>query len=507
MANPILSWLRGDDLKREPARAVQPVEERKLYYYDDGLTPAMASDPNISQAIRLGMLVHGPGASEMIYRAWHHEDSNSAVFACLSAIATAYPEAPAKVFREKAPGEQPEWQPDSPLQELLDSPIPEMKLTRELLWHYTQWCKHVNGNAYWRKVRSGVGLPVRLVPLSPLQVRPVTTKTDAARGVFISYFAYTYDASKDPEAIPVQDMVHFKLGIDDKDPRLGCSPLAHLVREVAGDEEAHRWQTSMLANGGAAGMMVELPQGSTLTEEQADRMKADIAQRFGGNNRGAVGILQDGGVMKPYGFSPSDMDMKALHRIPEERIAAVLRVPAIIAGLGAGLDRSTYANFAEAREMFAEMTILPLYVFDAATLNLDLTPEFTSDKRVRISFDITDLRALQEDEDAKYKRLDLGVVHGWIGKSEARTDVGLPPQMPPEDEQQPMQLPPDQQPQDGNQDTPANAKMRELKSQIDLEQMPAVLQALVDLATPATQKDLERYLDGQRRRVKRALVG
>lgn len=507
MPNPILAWLRGDDLKARPAeqRSAQ-IEERKLYYYDDGLTPALASDPSVSQAIRLGMLVHGPGASEMIYRAWHHEDSNSAVFACLSAISTAYPEAPAKVMFERTLGERPEWQPDSPLQELLDHPNPEMKLTRELLWHYTQWCKHVNGNAYWRKIRSGAGLPVRLVPISPMQIKPVTTKQDAARGIFISYFAYTYDPSKDPELIPVQDIVHFKLGIDDKDPRLGCSPLAHLVREVAGDEEAHRWQTSMLANGGAAGIIVELPKDSTLTDDQADKLKTDIAHRFGGNNRGSVGIIQDGGVMKPYGFSPQDMDMKALHRIPEERIAAVLRVPAIIAGLGAGLDRSTYANFREAREMFAEMTILPLYVFDAATINLDLTPEFTADKHVRVTFDITDLRALQEDEDAKYKRLDLGVVHNWIGKSEARTDVGLPPDMPKQDQQQPVVLPQDQQQPPDNSQQPGS-KARVLGSDIDLEQMPEILQALVDLATPATQKDLERYLDGQRRRVKRALVG
>ena len=35
--------------------------------------------------------------------------------------------------------------------------------------------------------------------------------------------------------------------------------------------------------------------------------------------------------------------------------------------------------------------------------------------------------ALQEDEDKKYARLDLGVQHKWITVNEARGDIGLPP--------------------------------------------------------------------------------
>jgi len=195
------------------------------------------------------------------------------------------------------------------------------------------------------------------------------------------------------------------------------------------------------------------------------------------------------------------MDMKALHRIPEERIAAVLRVPAIIAGLGAGLDRSTYANFREAREMFAEMTLMPLYAFDQATLNMQLTPEFTSDKRIKVAFDITDLRALQEDEDAKYARLDQAVRTGWIRKNEARSDVGLPPDM---DDTVPVPAanPLGQPGQDQQrQPTPTDAGKKALSPML-----PNVLQALVDMGVPGLQDDLEEYFDGQRVRVKSALV-
>jgi HK97 family phage portal protein len=511
MANPIIAFLRGDHLarKRQPEPPPAPAEkvlERKLYLYPDYLNPVVASDPDIYAAIRMGTLVHGPGATELTYGAWHYNDANSAVFACLSAIATAYPEAPAKVY--KNPGPDQEDLPDHPLKQLLDRPNPY--ISREDLWHYTQWCKHVSGNAYWRKIRSaGPGTNViALWPISPMRIQPVTTKADAQNGIFISYYAYSYDPSQDPEQIPAQDIVHFRLGVDDKDHRVGCSPLARLVREVAGDDEAHSWQAAMLSNGGSVGMLIQVPIDSNITQDQAEEMKARFEERFGGNNRGRTGVLMGGASAQPYGFSPEQMDMKQLHRIPEERISAVLRVPAIIAGLGAGLDRSTYANFREAREMFAEMTLLPLYYFDAATLNMQLTPEFTSDPHTQVIFDTTDLRALQEDEDAKYQRLDLGVRGGWIRKNEARTDVGLPPDM----DETPTPPPPSAFGAPATEQQPAAAAGTKQMHKPHIppkratEMLPDVLDAIVRSFQPGTQADLEDYFAGQQERVQSALT-
>jgi len=331
--------------------------------------------------------------------------------------------------------------------------------------------------------------------------------------VFISFYAYTFDPSQDPEPIPPEDIVHFRLGVDDKDHRIGCSPLQRLVREVSGDDQAHSWQAAMLQNGGTVGMLIQVPIDAQITKEQAEDMKSQFEERFGSNNRGRTGVLTGGAKAEPYGFSPEQMDMKALHRIPEERISAALRVPAIIAGLGAGLDRSTYANFREAREMFAEMTLVPLYSFDAAALNMQLTPEFTSDRNISVDFDITDLRAFQEDEDAKWKRLDMGVKSGWVRRNEARTDVGLPPDM---DDNAPLpsQLLPGMVPgttdqQATDQGLPPGTKQMHrphVPPARANEMLPDVLQALVQLAEPGTTKELETYFGGQKERVQDALV-
>jgi hypothetical protein len=63
--------------------------------------------------------------------------------------------------------------------------------------------------------------------------------------------------------------------------------------------------------------------------------------------------------VEQFGFSPEQLLLRELRRIPEERVTAVLGVPAIVAGLGAGLDRSTFTNMAEAREAAYESGIIP----------------------------------------------------------------------------------------------------------------------------------------------------
>jgi hypothetical protein len=75
-------------------------------------------------------------------------------------------------------------------------------------------------------------------------------------------------------------------------------------------------------------------------------------------------------------------------------------------------------------EWFTERKLIPLWRSDERKLNISLTPEFTSNPNISIEFDLTDVRALQEDEDAKYKRLQIAVGKPWMTRNEAREDTG-----------------------------------------------------------------------------------
>jgi len=438
MANPLqVTWdfLRGKDLAaRLPppgppvAEAGPPDAEAKQFDAGPIFWPGIPPQPGPGMFKRFipntpATWVPGPTGN------WGNQ-ANSAVFACLNAISTSFIEPPLRVYQRVPDGGQPQVIPDHPLQLLLDRPNPVH--SRGELWWWVQWAKHVAGNAYLRKVRAGDplrGNVVELWPLSPTRCWPYTTPEDRQRGVFISFYRYEQDyvAGKYAvEDIPPENIVHFRLGLDDWDMRIGCSPLQRLLREVSSDDDCTAFTDALLANFAIPGLIVTT-QDRSISREDAERIKQDVATRFGGDNRGMVGLLNNGATVQQFGFSPEQLDLRGLHRVPEERISAVMGVPAIVAGLGAGLDRATYANFAEARAMYTEAKLCPMWSQDAGSIDLQLLPDFDSDPQTFTQFDLTDVRALQEDEDKKYVRLNLGVGGRWITVNEARADVGLPP--------------------------------------------------------------------------------
>ena len=141
---------------------------------------------------------------------------------------------------------------------------------------------------------------------------------------------------------------------------------------------------------------------------------------------------------------------------------------------------------------------------DAAIFNHQLKPDFTDERDVLVAYDTSKVRALQEDRTQLFTRLDNAVKTGWVMPNEARAEVGLEPM---EGGDEPMPKPtfappvlPDQVPPA----LPPAAKERTITLKAG-ELTADALQALVELGTPALEEDLQRYFDGQRRRVVRSL--
>jgi phage portal protein BeeE len=150
-------------------------------------------------------------------------------------------------------------------------------------------------------------------------------------------------------------------------------------------------------------------------------------QQFGGDRRGEPMVIGAKATVTVLSFSPQEMDLKNLRRVPEERVSAVLGVPAIVAGLGAGLDRSTFANYSEAREAGYEENIIPTQRLLSADLAIQLLPDFVAETEDRhVDFDISDVRVLQEDEDKVWARFGDAAAKGIITLADFRRGVGLP---------------------------------------------------------------------------------
>ncbi len=401
-------WLRGYDLVPPDGR----VREQKLNFISD-YGVAFTGAPDMP-------LVHGPGATELWSAPSPTGDGNSAVYACLAALALAYIEAPWRVYRRTSAGKREEVTTGAPgaLAQLLQTPNPHMSGAE--VWAWCQWAKHIDGNYYLRKERSGnkqTGNVTALWPISPTRIELISEGGD-----YITAYRYRPGPGRYVDIAPA-NIIHGRVMLDDRDQRRGLSPLKRLVRALTTDAAAEAWAERLLSNGAIPGLLVRSK--LKLTQAQAQEMKAWARQLYSGEKLGDVGVLDQDADMAQFGFSPEQMAFDAVRRQPETRISAVLRVPAIVAGLAAGLERSTYANYREARDAFTEQTLLPLWSMDEAKVQAQLVPDFTQDAKILVAHDLTDVRALQEDEDAKYTRLDKAVQGGWITINEARSDVGL----------------------------------------------------------------------------------
>lgn len=379
--------------------------------------------------------------------------TNSAIYACINTVATASMEPPLEVWRE-APVDSVtgEWSKlrRHKIRGLLKRPNPRYDnfvgtscvgiSMKQMTW-LNQWFKHIDGNAYWYKVRLEhpvYGRVDELWPLDPSQVRPRNRNDELIdRGRWdlvrdprrrVAEW-YEYDpgiSGRDPIKIDPENIIHFRLGVDPQDMRLGLGPVKQLAREVATDRMAGIFTHALLRNFSIPGLLV-VPAEGTVEPEEAQQIKERMRSEFSGGNTGGIAVLSAGATVQQFGYDPERMTLAAIHRHCETRIASVMNVPAIVAQLGSGIDQSSqFSNFHEAREMFAEDTMLPIWTADGEALTDQLLPDFSTRDDERLGYDLDQVRALQQDVTAKYGRLQVAVKGGWLTANEARAAVGLP---------------------------------------------------------------------------------
>ena len=343
---------------------------------------------------------------------------NSAVAACLSVLATAFAEPKLQVFREDEAGQDKQLA-KHPISKLFKRPNPFM--SGAILSHYLVSSISVEGDAYLYKNRNKKGQVVQLVPLMPAFVTP---KGNVER--LITHYEYT--PTTDTVDLPVNDIVHIRTGIDPNDHRRGYAPIKTVLREILGDEAAGQYSTALLHNMAIPGVILS-PSGDAMggpTREEAEAISEMYKTKFGGANRGQPMVLTGAMNIDVVSFSPTDMNLIELRRLPEERVAAVMGVPAVLAGLGAGLNSATYNNTRELREYFTEQKLVTLWRTVADELTYQLLPEFENNDNIYCKYDIESVRALSQDQDELYKRMNQAVSGGWATIGEARNMVGLP---------------------------------------------------------------------------------
>ncbi len=352
---------------------------------------------------------------------------SSIVMAAVGWIARNFPEAPVRVQRRNDEGELEVATDDvasDAFLELLRRPNDWYSGT--LLWMATLVDYWVRGNAYWVKIRdrSTGGRVVALWWIPSWAIKPKWPESDPS--IFVSHYLYQPNAESEIE-IPPEDVVHFRWGFDPQNIRLGLSPLGTVLREIFTDDEAAAYTGTVLRNLGVPGIVISPGEDVDMEPEDAEAVKEQFRQQFTADRRGDPLVMGAAAKIDRVSFSPTELDLRVLRRIPEERVSAVLGVPAIVAGLGAGLDRSTFANFSEAREAGWEENIIPTQRLLAAELETHLLGDFIDDLGdYVVDFDTSEVRVLQEDENERWARYGKAAADGLIPISDFRRGVGLP---------------------------------------------------------------------------------
>lgn len=211
-----------------------------------------------------------------------------------------------------------------------------------------------------------------------------------------------------------------------QDDHYGLSPMEAAAQAMDVHNAASRWSKALLDNAARpSGAIVYRGGGDghgTMTNEQFDRLQAEMeAHHQGARNAGRPMLLEGGLDWKPMGFSPSDMEFQKTKEAAAREIAIAFGVPPMLLGIPGD---ATYANYQEAHRAFYRLTVLPLATRVVAALAhwlsgytgeaLDLRP------------DLDQLPALATEREQHWRRVGDAT---FLTDAEKRALLGLPPRM------------------------------------------------------------------------------
>ena len=334
---------------------------------------------------------------------------NPVAYRCVRLIAEAAASVPLVVF------EAGRRSPNHPLMRLLERPNPEQGLP-DLLEAFFGGLQTA-GNGYLEAVQDDQGQPFELYALRSDRMKVVP----GARG-----WPEAYDYSVGGRNVRLtrladgwMPVLHLKL-LNPLSDYYGFSPLEAAAFAVDVHNASGAWNKALLDNaarpsgalvyGGGEG-------GERLTDDQFERLKAELTETHSGTAAAGRPLLLEGGLdWKPMSLSPADMDFIDGKHAAAREIALAFGVPPPLLGIPGD---NTYANFKEANSAFWRHAVVPLTERLARALTGWLGAQFAN---VRIGCDLDAVPALAPEREALWARLEAAT---FLTPQERRQMAGL----------------------------------------------------------------------------------
>jgi HK97 family phage portal protein len=335
---------------------------------------------------------------------------NPVAYRCIRMIAEAAASVPLVVFADGARAT------DNPLQALIDRPNPEQSAP-DLLEAFFG-ALQTSGNAYLEAGLQGDdNQPTELYALRPDRMTAVPGPDGWAD-------AYDYQAGGAKvrmrrDAAGFMPVLQLKL-YSPTDDYYGFSPLEAAAVAIDMHNAASAWNKSLLDNSARpSGALVYTNKDTSdrLSDEQFDRLKAELSDTYSGAQAAGRPLLLEGGLdWKPMSLTPADMDYINGKHAAAREIALAFGVPPQILGVPGD---NTYANYKEANSAFWRQTIVPLVERAARSISAWLSPKFPG-AMLRPDLDL--VPALSVERDALWARLQAA---SFLTDQERRRMAGL----------------------------------------------------------------------------------
>jgi len=347
--------------------------------------------------------------------------ASNVVMAPVMWIMRTFTEAVARVERRVDPRLW-EWVTDHDAEVLIDRP--NEAYDGDALWKATCVSYVLGGNGYWRKIRNAFGTVVQLWYVPHWLIGPRGPQDGSQ---FISHYEYRSGVGQ-PEQIAPRDIVHFRFGLDPENPRLGLSPLRSLIREICTDDQASQFSEVILRNMGVPGLLISPKvEGFKPNDDAVKEMRNYWDNAFTGDRRGKPVVTKIPTEVTQFGFDPNKLMLGNLRDIAEERVCAVLGIPAAVVGFGSGLQSTKVgATMRELRRLAWVQCLTPMQTSMGKQATAQLLPDFVSQtRRFRIRFDTSDVSMFPEDEAAREDRILKRVAAGVMRVDRAQAALGL----------------------------------------------------------------------------------
>lgn len=297
----------------------------------------------------------------------------------------------------------PPWMGTSDITGMTHFECMETTFLHEVLW----------GDAFWFKVRDSRQVVVDKVPVHPARIRVDVVPWGREKIKFEKVFVLD-------GTIPLTayEILHFPG--PSTDGVRGISEVAKVRQSLGIAIAAERTAARIYGQGLMLSGIIEA--AGDLTKEQADKLKANWAAKYGGGSYtvGDVAVLDNGAKFRELTMPPGDAEFLASRQFSVTEIARWLGLPSWMLN-----DQEKSTSWGTGMEQqfttFVQLTMLP----KLRRVESRITAELASTAGAYAEFAVEGL--LRGDSAARAAFYASGITNGWLVPNEPRAMENLPP--------------------------------------------------------------------------------